>query len=101
MEPGITIAVISKSAEGLAPADPAEKKSEKAASKPSPPAETVKEDKPKAKVEASPAVEKPKASSPSPPKRTATEPILPPKERERRVSLFICCLHPNGMLRIF
>ncbi|XVF03828.1 hypothetical protein REPUB_Repub05bG0026300 [Reevesia pubescens] len=87
VEPGIKIAVISKSAEGVAPAAPSEKKSEKAASKPSPPAETVKEDKPKAKVEASPAAEKPKSPSPPPPKRTATEPILPPKERERRVPM--------------
>lgn len=94
MEPGTKIAIISKSAEGVAPAAPAQKKSEKVASKPSPPAEAV------AKVEATPAAQKPKAPSPPPPKRTATEPILPPKERERRVSLFICCLHPNGVLRI-
>ncbi|OMP04377.1 Biotin/lipoyl attachment [Corchorus olitorius] len=79
VEPGTKIAVISKSAEGAAPAAPAEKKSEKAASKPSP-AETV------AKVEAAPAA-KPKASSPPPPKQTATEPVLPPKERERRVPM--------------
>ncbi|KAK9025699.1 hypothetical protein V6N11_038557 [Hibiscus sabdariffa] len=82
VEPGVIIAVISKSAEGVAPA---EKKSEKAASKPSPPAEAVKENEPKAKVEASLAVEKPKAPAPPPPKRTATEPVLPPKERERRI----------------
>ena len=75
MEPGTKIAVISKSA--------------------------IKEDKPRAKIEASPAVKKPKARPPPPPKRTATELILPPKEREERVSLFICCLHPNDMLRIF
>ncbi|XP_022753114.1 dihydrolipoyllysine-residue succinyltransferase component of 2-oxoglutarate dehydrogenase complex 2, mitochondrial-like isoform X2 [Durio zibethinus] len=87
VEPGNRIAVISKSAEGVAPAASAEKKSEKAASKPSPPTETVKEDKPKAKVETSPSVEKPRAPSPPPPKRTATEPILPPKERERRVPM--------------
>ncbi|KAK8648413.1 hypothetical protein V6N13_129166 [Hibiscus sabdariffa] len=84
VEPGVIIAVISKSAEGVAPA---EKKSEKAASKPSPPAEAVKENEPKAKVEASLAVEKPKAPAPPPPKRTATEPVLPPKERERRVPM--------------
>ncbi|OMO83494.1 Biotin/lipoyl attachment [Corchorus capsularis] len=76
VEPGTKIAVISKSAEGVAPA---EKKSEKAASKPSP-VETV------AKVEAAPAA-KPKAPSPPPPKQTATEPVLPPKERERRVPM--------------
>ncbi|KAL4308269.1 hypothetical protein GQ457_01G049810 [Hibiscus cannabinus] len=83
VEPGTKIAIISKSAEGVAPA---EKKSEKAATKPSPPAETV-EEKPKAKAEASPAVEKPKPPSTPPPKRTATEPVLPPKERERRVPM--------------
>ncbi|KAK8630217.1 hypothetical protein V6N13_079020 [Hibiscus sabdariffa] len=86
VEPGTKIAIISKSAEGVAPAAPAEKKSEKAATKPSPPAETV-EEKPKAKAEASPAVEKPKPPSTPPPKRTATEPVLPPKERERRVPM--------------
>nr|KJB22148.1 hypothetical protein B456_004G031700 [Gossypium raimondii] len=87
VEAGAKIAVISKSGEGVAPAAPAEKKSEKAASKPSPPAESVKEDKPKAKVEASPAAEKPKPRSSPPPKQTATEPVLPPKERERRVPM--------------
>ncbi|TYI67630.1 hypothetical protein E1A91_D08G031700v1 [Gossypium mustelinum] len=87
VEAGAKIAVISKSGEGVAPAAPAEKKSEKAASKPSPPAESVKEDKPKAKVEASPAAEKPKPPSSPPPKQTATEPVLPPKERERRVPM--------------
>ncbi|KAK6230245.1 hypothetical protein QUC31_001763 [Theobroma cacao] len=81
VEPGTKIAIISKSAEGVAPAAPAEKKSEKVASKPSRPAEAV------AKVEATPAAQKPKAPSPPPPKRTATEPILPPKERERRVPM--------------
>ncbi|XP_039055111.1 dihydrolipoyllysine-residue succinyltransferase component of 2-oxoglutarate dehydrogenase complex 2, mitochondrial-like isoform X1 [Hibiscus syriacus] len=87
VEPGVKIAIISKSSEGAAPAAPAEKKPEKAASKRSPPLESVKEDKPKAKVEASPAVDKPKAPAPPPPKRTATESVLPPKERERRVPM--------------
>ncbi|KAK8488501.1 hypothetical protein V6N13_016353 [Hibiscus sabdariffa] len=87
VEPGTKIAIISKSYEGVAPAAPAEKKSETAATKSSPPAETVKEEKPKAKDEASPAVEKPKPPSTPPPKRTATEPVLPPKERERRVPM--------------
>ncbi|TYI31884.1 hypothetical protein ES332_A04G017200v1 [Gossypium tomentosum] len=86
VEPGTRVAVISKSAEGVAAAAPTEKKSEKAASEPSP-AEAVKEDKPKAKVEASAAAAKPKAPSPPPPKRTASEPVLPPKERERRVPM--------------
>ncbi|KAK8300888.1 hypothetical protein V6Z12_D05G424500 [Gossypium hirsutum] len=87
VEPGTRVAVILKSAEGVAAAAPTEMKSEKAASEPSPPAEAVKEDKPKAKVEASPAAAKPKAPSPPPPKRTASEPVLPPKERERRVPM--------------
>ncbi|GMI63765.1 hypothetical protein like AT4G26910 [Hibiscus trionum] len=87
VEPGTRIAVISKSGEGVAAAAPTEKKSEKAACEPSPSAKTVKEEKPKDKVEASPAKEKPKAPSPPPPKRTATEPVLPPKERERRVPM--------------
>ncbi|XP_039026807.1 dihydrolipoyllysine-residue succinyltransferase component of 2-oxoglutarate dehydrogenase complex 2, mitochondrial-like isoform X1 [Hibiscus syriacus] len=87
VEPGVKIAVISKSAEGVAPSVPAEKKSEKTTSKSSPPTEAVKEDKPKAKVEASPAAEKSKAPATPPPKRTATEPVLPPKERERRVPM--------------
>ncbi|KAK5834421.1 dihydrolipoyllysine-residue succinyltransferase component of 2-oxoglutarate dehydrogenase complex 2, mitochondrial [Gossypium arboreum] len=86
VEPGTRVAVISKSAEGVAAAAPTEKKSEKAASEPSP-AEAVKEDKPKGKVEASAAAAKPKAPSPPPPKRTASEPVLPPKERERRVPM--------------
>ncbi|KAB2086232.1 hypothetical protein ES319_A04G015200v1 [Gossypium barbadense] len=86
VEPGTRVAVISKSAEGVAAAAPTEKKSEKAASEPSP-AEAVKEDKPKAKIEASAAAAKPKAPSPPPPKRTASEPVLPPKERERRVPM--------------
>ncbi|KAK8579062.1 hypothetical protein V6N13_142296 [Hibiscus sabdariffa] len=89
VEPGTRIAIISKSGEGIAAVALTEKKSEKAASEPSSSAETVKDDKPKAKVEASPAVEKPKAPSPPPLKRTVTEPVLPPKERGRRVSPFI------------
>ncbi|XP_042046116.1 dihydrolipoyllysine-residue succinyltransferase component of 2-oxoglutarate dehydrogenase complex 2, mitochondrial-like [Salvia splendens] len=81
VEPGTKVAIISKSGEGathVAPSD--EKPSEKS---PSPAAEEKKE-KPAPKVETKPAVEKPKAP---PPKHSATEPQLPPKERERRVPM--------------
>lgn len=85
MEPGTKIAVISKSGEGVthvAPSD--EKPSEKAAPSPLPPAEE--KEKPKPKVETTSMAEKAKESS-LPPKSSATEPQLPPKEKERRVSL--------------
>lgn len=88
VEPGTKIAIISKSAEGVAPVAPSEKASEKAVSQPSPPSEKV-EEKQKPKVETAPVTAKPKAPSTPPPKRSATEPQLPPKERERRVSLFL------------
>ncbi|KAK9269634.1 hypothetical protein L1049_001411 [Liquidambar formosana] len=84
VEPGTKIAVISKSGEGVTHVAPSEKPSEKAASQPSPPSEKVSEEKPKPKVETAPVMEKPKGPSPPPPKRSATEPQLPPKERERR-----------------
>ncbi|CAK9163927.1 unnamed protein product [Ilex paraguariensis] len=87
VEPGTKIAVISKSDEGVAHVAPSEKPSEKAASQPSPPAEEKKEEKQKPKVETPPVIEKPKPTSPSPPKRSATEPQLPPKDRERRVPM--------------
>ena len=77
VEPGTKIAIISKSAEGVAPVAPSEKASEKAVLQPSPPSEKSEEK------------QKPKAPSTPPPKRSATEPQLPPKERERRVSLFL------------
>ncbi|KAL5737592.1 hypothetical protein ACOSP7_030353 [Xanthoceras sorbifolium] len=86
VEPGTKIAVISKSGEGVAHVAPSEKIPDKAASKPSP-AEKTSEEKPKAKVESAPVMEKPKPPSTPPPKRSATEPQLPPKERERRVPM--------------
>ncbi|XP_044473385.1 dihydrolipoyllysine-residue succinyltransferase component of 2-oxoglutarate dehydrogenase complex 2, mitochondrial-like [Mangifera indica] len=86
VEPGTKIAIISKSGEGVAHVAPSEKIEEKAAPKPSP-AETMKEEKPKPEVEKTAVFEKPKAPSPAPPKRSATEPQLPPKERERRVPM--------------
>ncbi|CAK9146962.1 unnamed protein product [Ilex paraguariensis] len=89
VEPGTKIAVISKSGEGVTVthAAPSEKRSEKAASQPTPLAEEKKDEKQKPKVETTPVIEKPKETSPSPPKRSATEPQLPPKERERRVPM--------------
>ncbi|XP_044462214.1 dihydrolipoyllysine-residue succinyltransferase component of 2-oxoglutarate dehydrogenase complex 2, mitochondrial-like [Mangifera indica] len=86
VEPGFKIAIISKSGEGVAHVAPSEKIPEKAASKSSP-AEKM-EEKPKPKVETAPVLEKQlKVPSPPPPKRSATEPQLPPKDRERRVPM--------------
>ncbi|PWA86839.1 dihydrolipoamide succinyltransferase [Artemisia annua] len=80
VEPGTKIAIISKSAEGAAA--PPKKAPEESVSKPPPPAAEKVEEKP------APVAEKPKPSSPPPPSRTsASEPQLPPKERERRVPM--------------
>ncbi|KAJ9551359.1 hypothetical protein OSB04_015404 [Centaurea solstitialis] len=88
VEPGTKVAIISKSAEGAAAAPPKKASSEEAASKPSPPPAAEKmEEKPKAKVEATPVIEKPKPASPPPSRTSASEPQLPPKERERRVPM--------------
>ncbi|GAA0138732.1 transferase [Lithospermum erythrorhizon] len=85
VEPGTKVAVISKSDEGavshVAPSE--EQSATAAAPQPSPPAEEKKE-KPKPQVEKTPVVERPKEA---PAKRSATEPILPPKDRERRVPM--------------
>lgn len=81
MEPDSKIAVISKSGEAVTHVAP----SDKATPSPLSPAEEE-EEKPKPKVETTPVVQKPKESS-LPSKSFATEPQLPPKERERRVSL--------------
>ncbi|XP_022857208.1 dihydrolipoyllysine-residue succinyltransferase component of 2-oxoglutarate dehydrogenase complex 1, mitochondrial-like, partial [Olea europaea var. sylvestris] len=59
--------------------------SDKATPSPLSPAEEE-EEKPKPKVETTPVVQKPKESS-LPSKSFATEPQLPPKERERRVPM--------------
>ncbi|KAG2682319.1 hypothetical protein I3843_Q049100 [Carya illinoinensis] len=85
VEPGTKIAVISKSAEGVAQVAPSEKTSQKAASSLSPPTEKIETQ--KQKLETAPVTKKPKSSSPLPPKHAATEPQLPPKERERRVPM--------------
>lgn len=60
---------------------------EKAAPAQSPPAE----EKQVPKTETAPVAEKPKAPSgpPPPPKQSASEPQLPPKDRERRVCSFV------------
>ncbi|KAF2538550.1 hypothetical protein F2Q68_00021708 [Brassica cretica] len=83
VEPGNKVAIISKSADSVSHVAPSEKIPEKAAPKPSPAEEP--------KVESTKVAEKPKASSPPPPptKQSAKEPQLPPKDRERRVTIDI------------
>ncbi|PHT86369.1 hypothetical protein T459_08475 [Capsicum annuum] len=88
VEPGYKVAIISKSGECVESVDhvaPSEKPSEKEAPKPPSPVQEKKEEDVKPKVEIAP-VKKSKETSP-PPKRSATEPQLPPKERERRVPM--------------
>ncbi|XP_020553582.1 dihydrolipoyllysine-residue succinyltransferase component of 2-oxoglutarate dehydrogenase complex 2, mitochondrial-like [Sesamum indicum] len=86
VEPGTKVAIISRSGEGathVAPSD--DKASERAPPSPTP-AEEKKEN-PTPKVETTPTVGKPKGSPAPPPKPSATEPQLPPKDRERRVPM--------------
>ena len=82
--PGTKVAVISKSASSDTHVAPSEEKSsqEIPKSSPSEKKQTLDEEKPKAEA---PIKEKPKPA-PVPPKSSASEPQLPPKERERRVS---------------
>lgn len=92
MEPGTKIAVISKSGEGVTQAP-----SEKAAVEPPTPEQKQTPDAETAPVkekikEVSPSQPKPKGPPP-PPKTTASEPQLPPKDRERRVSFRISASH--------
>lgn len=95
MEPGTKIAVISKSGEG-APATHVAP-SEEASPQP-PPQQAAKEEKPTPKVEVAPPVkEKVKTPSSSPPKTMASEPQLPPKDRERRVSIKIVSPRTNSL----
>ncbi|CAL1384624.1 unnamed protein product [Linum trigynum] len=84
VEPGTKVAIISKSGEGVAHVAPSEKIPEKAAPKPTEKKDEVKQT-PKPEV----AAEKPKKSTPatSPPRQAASEPQLPPKDRERRVPM--------------
>ncbi|KAB1201986.1 Dihydrolipoyllysine-residue succinyltransferase component of 2-oxoglutarate dehydrogenase complex 2, mitochondrial [Morella rubra] len=86
VEPGTKIAVISKSGEGVTQAP-----SEKAAVEPPTPEQKQTPDAETAPVkekikEVSPSQPKPKGPPP-PPKATASEPQLPPKDRERRVPM--------------
>ncbi|KAF6168251.1 hypothetical protein GIB67_011636 [Kingdonia uniflora] len=97
VEPGTKIAIISKSGDGVTQAAPSEEKPVKDVPKPSPPKEmeNVAKDpkekenvaKEKFKPEAVAVKEKPKVRLPSPKISAATEPVLPPKERERRVPM--------------
>ncbi|GAB2301070.1 hypothetical protein Dimus_035106 [Dionaea muscipula] len=90
VEPGFKIAIISKS-ESIAHVGPSEPTSKAAPVK----TEKAEEEKPKeeaplkekARVEAPPSKEKPKAPSATPFKHSPSEPQLPPKERERRVPM--------------
>ncbi|CAI0437269.1 unnamed protein product [Linum tenue] len=84
VEPGTKVAIISKSGEGVAHVAPSEKIPEKAAPKP-----TEKKDEVKQTPKPDVAAEKPKKSTPatSPPRQAASEPQLPPKDRERRVPM--------------
>ncbi|CAI0436374.1 unnamed protein product [Linum tenue] len=84
VEPGTKVAIISKSGEGVAHVAPSEKIPEKAAPKP-----TEKKDEVKQTPKPDLAAEKPKKSTPatSPPRQAASEPQLPPKDRERRVPM--------------
>lgn len=90
MEPGTKVAIISKSAEGVTHVAPSEKAPSKAASEPAPaPAEKEKAEKQTPKAETAAPKEKPKAPPVPPSRPSASEPQLPPKERERRVSFRI------------
>lgn len=85
--PGTKVAVISKSATSDKHVAPSEEKSSQETHKTSPPEKKQKADEEKPKVEA-PIKEKPK-TAPVLPKASASEPQLPPKERERRVSFIL------------
>ncbi|CAA7405746.1 unnamed protein product [Spirodela intermedia] len=83
--PGTKVAVISKSDAGTTHVAPSEEKIAKDIPK-APPAEVQGSEK-KKPVPETPVKEKPKAASPSPSRTSASEPQLPPKERERRVPM--------------
>ncbi|KAL6521262.1 hypothetical protein OROGR_017831 [Orobanche gracilis] len=86
VKPGTGVAIVSKSGEGVTHVAPDDEKAyDKAPSPPSSPAEEKKEI-PLPKVEKTPVVEIPKRSPSPSPKPSATEPQLPPKERERRMT---------------
>lgn len=100
MEPGTKIAIISKSGEGVTHVAPSEKAPSKAASEPAP-AEKEKVEKQIPKAETTPPKEKPKSPSVPPSRPSATEPQLPPKERERRVSIRISNNFLNYVMLLF
>ncbi|KAK3021737.1 hypothetical protein RJ639_046083 [Escallonia herrerae] len=89
VEPGTKIAVISKSSEPDTHVAPSEKTPSKPAPEPAPAEKKVdkqisKEEIPLPKEAPK---ERPKVPSPQPSRTSATEPQLPPKERERRVPM--------------
>lgn len=83
VEPGTKVAIITKSAEGATHVAHSDDKSSEKSPPPPPPAAEEKKEKPAPKVETKPATAKP--VGPPPPRAGASEPQLPPKERERRV----------------
>lgn len=86
VEPGTKVAIISKSSEGVTHVAPSEKPPSKPASELSPPpAEKV--DKQMPKAETTLPKDKPKVPSAPTSRPSASEPQLPPKERERRVPM--------------
>ncbi|XAR65666.1 Dihydrolipoyllysine-residue succinyltransferase [Bertholletia excelsa] len=88
VEPGTKIAIISKSGEGVTHVAPSEKTTSKVTSEPAPAEKMVEKQEPKAETQPKEVPkEKPKVSTLQPPKPSATEPVLPPKERERRVPM--------------
>ncbi|GFS29407.1 dihydrolipoamide succinyltransferase [Actinidia rufa] len=89
VEPGTIIAVISKSAEGLPHVAPSEKTPSKVTSEPAPAEKVVDMQEAKEETPSPKEVPKKKTKAPtaSPSKPSATEPQLPPKERERRVPI--------------
>ncbi|KAJ0962290.1 hypothetical protein J5N97_030118 [Dioscorea zingiberensis] len=83
--PGTKVAVISKGEASVTHVAPSEEQSGKDAQSPPPPSKTEIEVKgPKVDTSTN---EKPKVISAAPPKTSASEPQLPPKERERRVPM--------------
>ncbi|KAK1364809.1 Dihydrolipoyllysine-residue succinyltransferase [Heracleum sosnowskyi] len=87
VEPGTKVAIISKSSEGVTHVAPSEKPPNKPASEPSPAPAEKKVDKQMPKAETTMPKDKPKVPSPPTSRPSASEPQLPPKERERRVPM--------------
>ncbi|KAL8104013.1 dihydrolipoyllysine-residue succinyltransferase component of 2-oxoglutarate dehydrogenase complex 1, mitochondrial-like [Apium graveolens] len=84
VEPGTKVAIISKSSEVATHVAPSEKPPSKAASESAPVETKVEKQMPKAETTPK---DKPKVPSTPPPRPSASEPQLPPKERERRVPM--------------